>query len=166
MLIKKKTTEAMPTFSASVNYLGMDANLIKQFQKLATALNTMDDFKLPRSVAEFVRYLVMSTDARELIHFAFLHNQRALYSTLREFIRLHIDKPSIPQNVKAQFLEIASQFSDPGLLYLSRAERHVAPRQQVVVLPRARFGSSLQAVSGAQRSGRESESAGNRSSSI
>ena len=100
----------MPTFTASVNYLGMDANLIKQFQKLATALNTMDDFKLPRSVAEFVRYLVMSTDARELIHFAFLHNQRALYSTLREFIRLHIDKPSIPQNVKAQFLDIASQF--------------------------------------------------------
>jgi hypothetical protein len=110
MLIRKKATESRPAFIAAVNFLGLDANLIKQFQKLATALNTMDEFKLPRSVAEFVRYLVMSTDLRELIHFAHLDNQRALYSTLREFIKLHIDKPNIPELVQSEFLDIASQF--------------------------------------------------------
>jgi hypothetical protein len=109
MLIKKKATESRPMFTPPVNFLGLDTNLIKQFQKLATALNTMDDFKLPRSVAEFVRYLVMSTDARELIHFAHLHNQRALYSTLREFIKLHMDKLNIPEPVQSEFLDIASQ---------------------------------------------------------
>ena len=67
-------------------------------------------FQVAESVAEFVRCLVMSTDARELIHFACLHNQRALYSTLREFIRLHMDKPNIPETPEAQFVDIASQF--------------------------------------------------------
>ena len=110
MLMRKKMTEASPTFTPPVNYLGLDAKLIKQFQKLSNALNSLDDFKLPRAVAEFARYLVLSTEPRELIHFACLHNQRALYSTLREFIRLHIDKANTPENVKAQFLDIASQF--------------------------------------------------------
>jgi len=110
MLMRKKTTESQPTFIQPVNFLGLDDKLIKQFQKLANALNAMDDFKLPRAVADFVRGLVMSTDPRELIQFACLHNQRALYNTLREFIKLHIDKPNIPVNAKAQFLDIASQF--------------------------------------------------------
>ena len=110
MLIRKKMTEATPTYAPPVNFLGLDANLIKQFQKLATALNTMHDFKLPRAVAEFVRYVVMSTEPRELIHFAFLHNQRALYSTLREFIKLHMDMVSIAELLQSEFLDIASQF--------------------------------------------------------
>jgi hypothetical protein len=114
MLIRKKMTEATPTYTPPVNFLGLDANLIKQFQKLATALNTMHDFKLPRSVAEFVHYLVLSTDSRELIHFACLHNQRALYNTVREFIKLHMDKPNIPEHGKPQFLDIASQFLTQG----------------------------------------------------
>ena len=62
MLITKKMTETRPAFTPPVKFLGLDANLIKQFQKLATALNTMEDFKLPKSVAEFVRCLVMSTE--------------------------------------------------------------------------------------------------------
>src|ERR1035441_1812330 len=110
MLIRKKTEEATPTYTPPVNFLGLDANLIKQFQKRANALNNMDDFKLPRAVAEFVRYLVMSTEARELIHFAFLHNQRALYSTLREFIKLQMDKVNIPELLQSEFLDIAAQF--------------------------------------------------------
>jgi hypothetical protein len=110
MLIRKKTTEAKPEFIPPVNVLGLDADLIKQFQTLSHALNTMDDHKLSIAVAEFVRYLIMGTELRELIHFGCLHNQRALYSTLREFIRLHMDKPSIPEHVKPQFLDIASQF--------------------------------------------------------
>ena len=110
MLIRRKITEAKPTFTPPVNFLGLDANLIKQFQKQANALNNMADFKLPRAVAEFVRYLVMSTEARELIHFAFLHNQRALYSTLREFIKLHMDMVSIAELLQSEFLDISSQF--------------------------------------------------------
>ena len=89
--------------------MGLDAKLMKQFQKLSYALNMMDDLSCQDTVAEFVRYLVISSEPRELIHFAFLHNQRALYNTLREFIKLHMDRASISA-IAGKFLDIASQF--------------------------------------------------------
>ena len=110
MLIRKKTTESNPAYVPAVSVSGLDPKLMKQFLTLSHALNRMDDFKLPSAVADFVRYLVLSNDPRELLHFAFLHNQRALYNTLREFIKLHMEGPKIPEPLQGEFLDIASLF--------------------------------------------------------
>jgi hypothetical protein len=83
---------------------------MKQFGDQALALLDKQDRELPNAAASLVKHLILAGDPRELVHFAFLHNQRALYNTLREFIALNVGIPAIPQDLRAQFKEIAAQF--------------------------------------------------------
>jgi len=108
MLLRKRILQLSEEWFPVVNIMALDSNLMNLFEELADTLNRMQDQKLPNTVGGFLHNLIMSTDPKELIHFAMLHNQRALYNTLREFIQLHIDRPDIPVTVRSGFLDIAA----------------------------------------------------------
>lgn len=110
MLITKKTTESTSASVPAPNFLGPDCRLIRQFGDRALALLGKEDRELPNAAASLVRHLILAGDPRELVHFGFLHNQRALYNTLREFIALNIERPDIPEGLRPEFRDVAAQF--------------------------------------------------------
>ena len=110
MFITKKTSEPASSFVPAASFLGLDSHLMKQFGGRALALLDKQDRELPNAAASLVKHLILAGDPRELVHFAFLHNQRALYNTLREFIALNIERPDIPEGLRPECGDIAAQF--------------------------------------------------------
>ena len=109
MLITKKTNESDSTFVPGVNFLRLTQKLLRQFGDRAFALLVRKDRGLADAASDFVRYLIKSSEPRDLLHFATLHDQEVLHNTLREFITLHTEGPDIPAASKAEFNEIAAQ---------------------------------------------------------
>lgn len=110
MLIIKKPKEETRSFVPAVNYLLLDRTLLKKFDSMAFSLNTMQSHDAIYAIADFVRRLIHETDPAELLHFASMLNQRALYDTLQEFIKLNLHKAGVREGKEDLVLSIATQF--------------------------------------------------------
>ena len=118
MANRKEQTESKPAFVPPKNFLNLDDRLVKQFEAKSHSLynGPPAGCQLADKVQAFVQHLILSNDPTELVHFASLHNQAALYNTLKEFIALNLDKCDLPEHLrptkaeKAEFMELAAQF--------------------------------------------------------
>lgn len=118
MSVRKKQIVWNPELVAVRRVLNLDDGLVKQFEKKSHSLynGPPEGCQLADKVQVFVRHLILSTDRTELVHFASLHNQAALYNTLKGFIALNIDKSDLRDHLrpttteKTEFMELAAQF--------------------------------------------------------
>jgi hypothetical protein len=110
MLIVKQPKEEPAPFVGPVNFLLLDDKLREKFESTCVKLNAMESHDVPYAIADFVRNLIHETDPAELLHFSNMLNQRALYYTLQDFIKLNLHKARVREGREGLVLGIATQF--------------------------------------------------------
>lgn len=119
MLIVKQAKQEPAPFVAPVNFLLLDDKLRKQFEATANQLNQMKDRSSVFHISLFVRQLILEADFSEILHFGRMRSQRALYDTLREWIRLNLHKCGLSECYHETVLTLAAQFLTEGFCWLN-----------------------------------------------